>query len=152
MPKFEVTSDSEERNAEAGRIQRGVRDFNASIVVEADFHPLRVFAWDDAAALMGGLVGETYWDWLYNDTLCVADPHRRQGCGTQILEIAESEAIQRGCHNAFLDTFSFQGRPLYERLGYRVIGTIRDFPPGHERYSMVKPLGPSRQAAASPFP
>ena len=77
MPKFEVTSDSEERNAEAGRIQRGVRDFNASIVVEAEFLPLRVFAWDDSADLMGGLIGETYWDWLYIDSLWVAAPHRR---------------------------------------------------------------------------
>jgi hypothetical protein len=55
--------------------------------------------------------------------------------------MAESEAVHRGCQDAFLDTFSFQARPLYERLGYRVVGTIPGFPPGHERYFMVKFLG-----------
>ena len=141
MPRFEVISDSREREVEAGRIQRGVRDFNTSIVAEADFHPLRVFAYDDSGDLIGGLIGETYWGWLYIDSLWVANQHRRQGHGTRILEFAESEAVHRGCRNAFLDTFSFQARPLYERLGYRVVGTIRNFPQGHERYSMVKPLG-----------
>jgi GNAT superfamily N-acetyltransferase len=139
MPSFEVTEEPA-RELDAARIQREVRSFNASVVDEADFRPLLVLARDDSGSLIGGLVGETYWDWLYVDSLWVAAEHRHQGCGTRILEFAESEAVKRGCHSAFLETFSFQGRPLYERLGYRIVGTIRDFPMGHERYSMVKSL------------
>ncbi|MGC6728099.1 hypothetical protein ACP0GO_26835, partial [Escherichia coli] len=34
----------------------------------------------------------------------------------------------------WLDTYSFQARGFYEKLGYTVFGTIDDFPPGHQRF------------------
>jgi hypothetical protein len=43
---------------------------------------------------------------------------------------AESEAIRRGCIGAWLDTFSFQVREFYERLGYSEFFTPRHRPPG----------------------
>jgi len=39
---------------------------------------------------------------------------------------------------AFLDTFSFQARPFYERHGYECFGELRDHPPGHSHYFMRK--------------
>jgi hypothetical protein len=53
----------------------------------------------------------------------------------------EVEAILRGCHSAFLDTFSYQARPFYEKLGYEVFGTLNDYPRGHQRFYMQKRLG-----------
>ena len=55
---------------------------------------------------------------------------------------AEAEAIRRGCLGAWLDTFSFQARGFYERLGYAVFGALADYPPGHDRFFMQKPLVP----------
>ena len=46
----------------------------------------------------------------------------------------------RGCVGARLDTYSFQARGFYERLGYTVTGAIEDCPPGHTRWSMAKRL------------
>ncbi|MDB5536981.1 MAG: Acetyltransferase family protein, partial [Devosia sp.] len=40
----------------------------------------------------------------------------------------------------WLDTFSFQARPFYEKLGYSVFGTIPDYPPGGARYFLSKTL------------
>lgn len=37
---------------------------------------------------------------------------------------AEQEAIARGCRGAWLDTYSFQARGFYERLGYAVFGIL----------------------------
>jgi ribosomal protein S18 acetylase RimI-like enzyme len=139
MPSFEVASDPTALEAEAQQIQRGLREFNASRVGD-DFRPLRIVARDDADQVIGGLVGATYWGWLHIETLWVGERHRRLGHGRRMLELAESEALARNCRNAFLDTFSFQARPLYERLGYRVVGTIEDFPPGHERHFLIKRL------------
>ena len=140
MSTFEVTSDTKPFEAEVRRVHRGLREFNASVIGEADFRLIGVFARDDAGDLIGGLVGATYWKLLHIESLWVVDEHRRHGYATRILEVAESEAVRRGCLGAFLDTFSFQARPLYERLGYRVVGTIPGFPAGHERYFMVKSL------------
>ena len=50
------------------------------------------------------------------------------------------KAIERGCTNAHLDTFSFQARPFYEKLGYRVFGTLENHPAGHQHYFMTKSL------------
>jgi hypothetical protein len=44
----------------------------------------------------------------------------------------------RGCVGAWLDTFSFQARGFYERLGYSLAGTIPDHPLGEARYFMIK--------------
>ena len=39
----------------------------------------------------------------------------------------------RDCRGAWLDTFSFQARGFYERLGYRLFG-------GHHRIILTKTL------------
>jgi hypothetical protein len=51
---------------------------------------------------------------------------------------AEAYARERGCRGAYLETFSFQARPLYEKLGFKVFGEIKDFPPGHSHFFLKK--------------
>jgi hypothetical protein len=38
----------------------------------------------------------------------------------------------------FLDTFSFQARGFYEKLGYRAVGVLDNHPAGHQHYFMTK--------------
>jgi hypothetical protein len=46
------------------------------------------------------------------------------GCEvTSLMKRAETYAIERGCTDAFLDTFSFEARLFYEKLG---VPRIRD--------------------------
>ena len=58
---------------------------------------------------------------------------------------AEHEAIRRGCHSAWLDTYEFQARGFYERLGYSGFGQLDDYPPGFVRYFMKKALASTVQ-------
>jgi hypothetical protein len=60
--------------------------------------------------------------------------------GRRLLEAIEDEARKRGCRWAHLDTFSYQARPFYERLGYELFATLDDYPPGHQRFFLKKPL------------
>lgn len=53
---------------------------------------------------------------------------------------AEERAIAKGCSEVFLGTFSFQARPLYEKLGYHVFGEEKDHPKGHSHYLLTKQL------------
>src|SRR5581483_11935644 len=98
---------------------------------------------DRRGTVVGGLVGEYYWGWLHIETLAMAEDMRGRGFGTRLLTTAEADARRRGCRHICLETFSFQARPFYERLGYEVFGTLDDYPPGHKKYFMRKTLAPS---------
>jgi hypothetical protein len=54
-----------------------------------------------------------------------------------MLEAAHEAGREKGAEAAFLDTFSWQARPFYERLGYEVVATV-EMPAGFERYYMMK--------------
>jgi ribosomal protein S18 acetylase RimI-like enzyme len=75
---------------------------------------------------------------LHVDLLFLPESLRRIGIGRQLMSDAEGEAIRRGCRGAWLDTYSFQARGFYERLGYTVFGTIEDYPPGYSRFFLKK--------------
>jgi GNAT superfamily N-acetyltransferase len=102
-------------------------------------HAHSVEAWS-ADELVGGLYGNTAWQWLFVDLLWVDTPFRRQGLGRRLLRAAEAAARARGCTRAFLDTFDFQARPFYEREGYVVFGTQEEYPPGHRKFYLGKSL------------
>jgi GNAT superfamily N-acetyltransferase len=95
---------------------------------------------DDSGAVIGGLWGRTAWTWLFVELLVVPESLRSSGMGTQLMRRAEDEARQRGCRNAWLDTYSFQARGFYEKLGYRVFGSLDGYPPGHQRFFLTKSL------------
>ena len=60
--------------------------------------------------------------------------------GSRLMSLAEAEAMKRGCHAAWLDTFEFQAKAFYERIGYSCFATLPDFPKGSSRYFMWKDL------------
>jgi GNAT superfamily N-acetyltransferase len=110
---------------------------------EDGYLPLNIIVRDEAQAILGGLLGATYWGWLVIDILWIAEALRGQGYGTQMLQMAEAEALLRGCHGAHLDTMSFQALPFYLKHGYSVFGEIEDLPRGHTRHFLKKKLQPT---------
>ncbi len=40
-----------------------------------------------------------------------------------------------------LDTFSFQAKPFYEKMGFTVMGEIENAADSHARYFMTKQIG-----------
>jgi GNAT superfamily N-acetyltransferase len=95
---------------------------------------------DDAGIIMGGLIGEMYWDYLHVDTLWLAEAYRGQDVGSRLLEMAEEVGRAKGMHHANLETTTFQARGFYEKHGYRVVGQLDGKPPGHIWYYMQKDL------------
>ena len=65
---------------------------------------------------------------------------RGQRIGRRLMREAEAEARRRGCQGAWSETFTFQAREFYEKIGYRAFGVISHDPPGHERIFMLKEL------------
>ena len=121
-------------------VREAVYAYNRSKAGEQQYEPLTIFLRDSHGRLVGGLLGSTYWRWLTMDFLWVAEELRDRGHGTQLLIAAEREALGRGCKHACLDTFSFQAKGFYERMGYVAFGVLHDFPGEHMRYFMWKNL------------
>jgi GNAT superfamily N-acetyltransferase len=116
-------------------------EFNFTFVPETEFIPLVFAARDSAGNLIGGLAGEVMpgWKWLFISLLWISESHRLQGIGTQLMRAVEDEARRQGCAYAY--TMTFQALGFYEKLGYVVWGVQEDFPPGHRRCFVSKPLG-----------
>ncbi len=140
---YTVTLEETPDPADARFVFEHLQEFNRSRIGIDDGHRrLTVFVRDETGAIVGGLLGDTFWGWLYVSILWVDERLRGQGYGRTLLTTAEQEAIARGCHHALLDTMSFQARPFYEKLGYTVFGELHDIPVGHSRYYLQKPLRP----------
>jgi ribosomal protein S18 acetylase RimI-like enzyme len=118
-----------------------VREFNAAVLGHADSKPLTVVARDAEGRLIGGVSGRTIHGHYLIEVVWVAESERSAGLGRELMNEAEKQARQRGCYGAQVDTTSFQAPGFYEKLGFRTIGTVEDFPPGHKRHFMQKDYG-----------
>jgi hypothetical protein len=109
-----------------------VDNYNVAITGQAEWYPVAYFLRDDngevgrfARRYLGGLdtrqnacrgpASARPWPWQGTD----------EACGTL-------------CRRAWLHRF--QARPFYEKLGYRVFGTLENHPAGHQHHFMTKQL------------
>ena len=121
-------------------IRESLNSFNKDIVGDDGHTPLNITEYDEDGNIIGGILGGTYWGWMYVDILWVHENHRHKGIGSKILRAAEKEAISRGCHHVHLDTMSWQAPNLYKKHGYEVIGVLPDIPSGNQKYLLTKAL------------
>jgi ribosomal protein S18 acetylase RimI-like enzyme len=83
----------------------------------------------------------------YIQTVCVAQEERSRGIGTRLVRYAE-ERIFRDSPNVFLCVSSFnpRARALYEKLGYRLIGSLENYiVSGHDELLFRKTIAPIRE-------
>ncbi len=130
---------NEERRA---FLRDSLQAYNRSVCPDmaSDPVPLDIYLLDSKGEAQGGLVGVTRWGCLDIDDLALAPELRRQGIGTRVMRLAEAEARKRGCTRALLGTASFQARPFYEKLGYRLFAELPGFPPSASAYYLAREL------------
>ena len=90
--------------------------------------------------MRGPLVG-------YIQTVAVKPEQRNKGIGSKLLEFAEEKIFAR-TPNVFMCVSSFnqKAQRLYQRLGYEVIGELKDYiVPGHSEILLRKTTGPIRE-------
>ena len=138
----DVTLDAMEELPASARdtIVDGLLEYNATQGFAWAGRPLGVVARERSGVVVGGLLGQTNIGWLFVSALWVAASRRGRGLGSALLTAAEAEARRRDCVGVYLDTYSFQAKPFYERLGYRVFGELADCPPGATKYYLSKRL------------
>ena len=121
-------------------IRDSLYQFNNEIVGDDGHTPIHIVEYDNDGNVIGGILGGTYWGWMYVDILWVDENHRKKGIGSRLLRAAEEEAIRRGCHHVHLDTMSWQAPDFYKKHGYEIIGVLPDIPGGNQKYLLMKTL------------
>lgn len=127
--------------APAQHVVDGVVYHNVAQTKQDNWYPVRYYLRGEGDAVLGGLLGEIWGQWLHIKIVWVDHAARGKGHASTMLKQAEDYARHRNCIGAFLETFSFQARPLYEKHGYEVFATLDDYPPGHKQFFMKKKLG-----------
>lgn len=138
--RMRVSSEPEATPADLQAVQTGLHEFNIAHIGPSNSRPLQLFLRDDLGRIVGGLLGEIRWRWLYVGILWVSSELRGHGYGSELLSAAESEARSDGCVGIYLDTFEYQARPFYEKHGYELFGTLEGYPPGYRHYQLAKHL------------
>lgn len=138
--EYQIEYEDHPEQSAWGIIGRGVDYYNKKQAGEYNFQRLCFVLHAPDQEIVGGVIGEIYWDWLFIDLLWVKDELRGRGYGHRLLMHVEQEAQLRGAKNAYLDTFSFQAPDFYKQHGYQIFGVLEDFPPGHQRYFLTKQL------------
>ncbi|HSP16788.1 MAG TPA: GNAT family N-acetyltransferase [Thermoanaerobaculia bacterium] len=104
------------------------RDFDESLRMVTD--PEReVYFVDDDGAIRGFIILNMHGAFVgYIQTICVAADARSSGIGSKLVAFAE-ERIFRDSMNVFLcvSSFNSRARALYERLGYELVGELKDY-------------------------
>lgn len=139
-----LTVIAEPTDAELATISEGLTAFNAADAGPSNRTPLVVLLRDPTGTVLGGISGYTAWGWLYVQWLWLDEQLRGRGLAGKMLQAAEAEAVIRGCHGAYIDTFNPIALKVYERQGYKAFGSLEDFPPGRTRTFLQKVIGPGR--------
>jgi ribosomal protein S18 acetylase RimI-like enzyme len=101
---------------------------------------LGIYIRDEQNNIIAGLTAKTRWNWFYVDLLWVSEALKGTGAGKALLTEAEQKAKAMGCDKMGLDTFSFQARGFYEKMGFKVIATWPNYPEDHENYFLEKDI------------
>ena len=121
-------------------IRRELTSFNEGVVGSDEHTALNLVEYDAQGEIVGGLIGGSYWGWLYIDILWVREDQRRKGVGSRLLSAAEAQARARECHHVHVDTMNWQAPQFYQKHGYKTVGILPDIPKGHQKHLLIKAL------------
>ena len=137
---IEIVEDAYPELDAVAAIQRGLHAYNQEMGGAYDREPVTLLARAPDGAVRGGLLGLTFWGWLFIDWLWLSREMRGRGLGSELLRRAEAIARDRGCAQAYTDTFSFQAPEFWTGNGYAEFGRLDGMPAGHARLWFRKTL------------
>ena len=94
---------------------------------------------DEDGGLRGGAHGVVRMGAVEIRSVWLDGDLRGRGFGAKIIRAAEDEARRLGARAALLDSYEFQARGFYERLGYTCFGSFT-YPDGVSRFYLSRAL------------
>lgn len=84
----------------------------------------------DEGRVIGGAIGFIQYNWYFLDLLYVDSEYRGQDIGTKLIKEIENLAKNEKLTGIRMETWDFQAKEFYKKMGYEVYATIEDCPPG----------------------
>ena len=92
----------------------------------------------DDDSLIGGAVGSVAYNWYTLELLHVQEKYRGMGIASQLIEKICSYDKEKRLTGVKTETWNFQARTFYEKMGFSVYSELKDCPPGTELYFLKK--------------
>lgn len=122
-------------------LEERLYDYNVEQTGLDDGRIYAFFVRDDHQEIRAGVAGWIWGGSCYIRSLWVHKDLRGQRVGTQLLQAVERAALERGCQQIVLASFSFQAPGFYQKLGFETFAILEDHPPGYQHYYLRKRLG-----------
>lgn len=124
-------------------IDNKLGDYNKTQVQytsKMDYLPLNFHIKDEQGNIIAGINALSCWQMVHISELYVDENNRGKEIGSTLLNKVESEAKAIGATTSHTDTFDWQAKDFYLKLGYEIFGVIDDCPNGHQRFFLKKRL------------
>ncbi len=128
MPRIQVDIRNEDRPELEAFLGDRLYEFNSGTTGISDGELLNASVEDEAGHIVAAMSGHTWGGCCEIGRLWVHETLRSTGVGTALMQAAEGEAVRRGCHQIVLSTHSFQAPRFYEKLGFRRLAAIPNYP------------------------
>jgi GNAT superfamily N-acetyltransferase len=140
MQELRIDTQLDPSDADVGRIDSGLHDYNQRSADLAAIRRFACFARSSDGTLVGGALGRWWGVACELQQIWVDEALRRRGIGAALMQRVEAIAIESGCRLIYLDTFTFQAPEFYYRLGYETACRLDGFPDGGSKFILRKAL------------
>ena len=137
-----ITMALEERPSEEElrQVLDGIRRYNLDVSGHQKPRPIACFLRDKDGKIIGGVQGDLWGRSVHIAAVWVAESQRGKGHGSALMKEVENYAATHGHVLAYVETTSFQARPFYESLAYRVFGELVGIAEGCTMFFLRKDL------------
>jgi GNAT superfamily N-acetyltransferase len=95
-----------------------------------DQQEFAIFVRDEEERIVAGAFGDVWGGCCQMHVVWVEERLRSQGWGRRLMAAVDDEARRRGCRLVMGITYEVLTGDFYDRLGYRLVGSIEDCPAG----------------------
>lgn len=98
---------------------------------------------DENNKIVGGVYGYAICNqsWFSLDILWVDPDYRGKDIGTELIKNLERDIREiKTCETIKVETWDFQAKDFYLKMGYKIVGEVPNCPPGTIDYILIKNL------------
>jgi len=140
LPTMKLTTPSKPNEQEFESLKVGLTKYNELVTGPVLSEEVSSFVKNESGLILGGILGEINWDWMYIKGLWVDESIRKSGWGEKLLQSLEQYSVSKGVPNIRLETTTFQALDFYLKCGYSIFGELPNMPKGHTSYFLQKQI------------